>query len=299
MNENAPRRIVRRTFQGELIVLIGVAMAGSALELSSVTASSLRGHAGTPLCAASADSGNCRTGRQIEIDPLVQGAMLKWQRPMRPCVIKDGNTDSFSFGFIQIIEDVSGGMDEWVEFGFDRTTEALEGGTPQSTGTDEGPNQLLYGYGTAYLDGSVGGGTWTPYTIEDIPYGEYIQLRKTVDGRRWRLFVGEKMATPMFPVDHATNARIVAVGGETNYWQNDLGVLLDQQTQVRWSGSWKSWFPTNLTGIDVASIDNSYPRYVTDYKTAGEVLLSSDHHFPPGAIDACGEHTFPTSTSTP
>lgn len=293
------RNLISASFMTTMALFLLLANSGRS------TAAPVAGHVGTPPpCGQGAQHDpRCWEGVAWQLDDKTfKGVSVKWPQVARPCVVRDGHGDTtFSYHALVLAEQSAGGY-EFIGFGIDRDLAVAATMTPPPGPYDEEPNRLVVEYGSADSSG-MPISVLAPFDVGPAPAGVEVvaKLVTGAGGTRWKLYVGGQIKYP-WPAGMATGAEVLQVGGETNFFKNDLGVIYHTDLKARLNNAfgWTTWPPSYPVSHSRGVLnEDKGPRYQHQLDIAiGRVRLWSDHHVPPGDFDACGFHTRPSPTPT-
>lgn len=229
-------------------------------------------------------------------DKYIKSASIGWSQPMDPCVVEPAGVDPFSFS----------GSALWV--GDD--TNFVEVGVHKYKISQLGTRDFrLYSY-CSQCEGS--GSLLSGYSNHgNVKFNTVYALDFNIDTNRWVLWEecdpNCKTVIRRFPVGLASNAIRVDVGGETDQYPNDMGVLENRGLWIRYrtspAGSLSAWAPFGELGTYgrifkslSAPVSSRYRiRLIPGTGTISGITggsnakLSSDHHHMlPPVYDSCG-----------
>ncbi|MBK6769836.1 MAG: hypothetical protein IPG72_12640 [Ardenticatenales bacterium] len=256
-----------------LLAVIASILSGSAKK-DLVLGAPLPGHGGSALCGSTQGSEKCRAARtEILIgDPLITSVVWDMTYP-DPCSV-DGAV--YRPGWLYLGSVAS-------------TAPVLEIGVIKVGASGNSVKNEIYiccircnstsycnGYGALHGDGSA-----------------KAQLDYSAATQKWRFFVDGAF---LDEVQIASKGIALSFGGEADYWQNDMGILVHRFIHWYDTNQWHEFTPFNTAFEE----ENYGGRWVTRFRTSPSgtqlgfgfpkpsVSVLSDHHIT-GETDACGD----------
>lgn len=245
---------------------------------------------GTPECAPSSTVGpRCSKAHRVnDPDHEVVGAFWKYPWPMAPCVLPDANdVPSFAYVPVQIMDEETSGVVEWVELGFERDSSLVPAGKTYNTLYG---NRLYMMEGTATLVNGVPVITHQiSGTLGAVPLNTEIGMAQ--HNNTWYVWVDGHVKA-IFTQGHAAQAHSIHAAGETSYWKDDVGVLAITDFDIAWQTAtlafnWRSWPGGLLPIAPPVYFEQKTTDRIRVSTTIGQVWVSSDHHYTPTEDDYC------------